>query len=265
MKCWRMHPTDQVRPPRANVLGVGVSAINMADALHLSERLLRERSKGYVCLTGVHGIMEAQRDDALRAILNRCVPLCPRRHADGLGWAVCRGIKTWDAFTDPTTCSKCASCRHGPAFATFCTEASRESPAQLKQQLERNGSCYRYCRDLHAAIPATHHSSEEGRMIDTINHASPDIIWVGLSTPKQERFMAQYADRLNASLMVGVGAAFDIHAGLLADAPWLGEALWLAVAGSFGQRATPALAALSHQQSKIPVGHRPSALGPQEV
>ncbi len=56
-------------------------------------------------------------------------------------------------------------------------------------------------------------------MVAAVNRAHPDIIWVGLSTPKQERFMAQYADRLNASLMVGVGAAFDIHAGLLADAP----------------------------------------------
>ena len=76
-KRWPMPPTDHARPPRANVLGVGVSAINMAEALRLSERLLRERGKGYVCLTGVHGIMEAQRDDALRAILNRsflCAP-----------------------------------------------------------------------------------------------------------------------------------------------------------------------------------------------
>ena len=72
-----MHPTDHARPPRANVLGVGVSAINMADALHLSERLLRERRKGYVCLTGVHGIMEAQRDDALRAILNHAFLCAP--------------------------------------------------------------------------------------------------------------------------------------------------------------------------------------------
>ena len=49
----------------------------MAEALHLSERLLRERGKGYVCLTGVHGIMEAQRDDALRAILNRAFLCAP--------------------------------------------------------------------------------------------------------------------------------------------------------------------------------------------
>jgi N-acetylglucosaminyldiphosphoundecaprenol N-acetyl-beta-D-mannosaminyltransferase len=62
-------------------------------------------------------------------------------------------------------------------------------------------------------------SAEEDLMIAAINHAHPDIVWVGLSTPKQERFMAQYADRLDASLLVGVGAAFDIHAGLLADAP----------------------------------------------
>jgi N-acetylglucosaminyldiphosphoundecaprenol N-acetyl-beta-D-mannosaminyltransferase len=60
---------------------------------------------------------------------------------------------------------------------------------------------------------------DEDRMIAAVNRTSPDIVWIGLSTPKQERFIAQYASRLNASLLVGVGAAFDIHAGLIADAP----------------------------------------------
>ena len=98
---WRMLPTDDARPSRANVLGVGVSAINMADALHLSARLLRERRKGYVCLTGVHGIMEAQRDDALRATLNHAFLCAP----DGMPtvWVGrLQGTKTWSAFTAPT-------------------------------------------------------------------------------------------------------------------------------------------------------------------
>ena len=64
--------------------------------------------------------------------------------------------------------------------------------------------------------------AEEGEVIGRINRSRPDIVWVGLSTPKQERFMAQYIERLDTRLMVGVGAAFDIHAGLLADAPsWI--------------------------------------------
>ena len=56
--------------PRANVLGVGVSAINMDEAVELSDSLLRENGRGYICVTGVHGIIEAQSDPEFRAILN---------------------------------------------------------------------------------------------------------------------------------------------------------------------------------------------------
>jgi N-acetylglucosaminyldiphosphoundecaprenol N-acetyl-beta-D-mannosaminyltransferase len=59
-----------------------------------------------------------------------------------------------------------------------------------------------------------------------VSHAQPDIFWVGLSTPKQERFMAQYGPRLDVKLMAGVGAAFDLHAGLRPDAP-----LWMKHSG----------------------------------
>jgi N-acetylglucosaminyldiphosphoundecaprenol N-acetyl-beta-D-mannosaminyltransferase len=52
-----------------------------------------------------------------------------------------------------------------------------------------------------------------------INAARPDIVWVGLSTPKQERWMAEHRDRLEAPVLVGVGAAFDFHAGVVRQAP----------------------------------------------
>ena len=60
---------------------------------------------------------------------------------------------------------------------------------------------------------------EDDELIGLINQTQPDIVWVGLSTPKQERFMAQYIERLNTNLLVGVGAAFDIHAGFLRMRP----------------------------------------------
>ena len=52
-----------------------------------------------------------------------------------------------------------------------------------------------------------------------VHSLQPDIIWVGLSTPKQERFMAEFLPRLDTKLMVGVGAAFDVHTGRIKDAP----------------------------------------------
>jgi N-acetylglucosaminyldiphosphoundecaprenol N-acetyl-beta-D-mannosaminyltransferase len=62
-------------------------------------------------------------------------------------------------------------------------------------------------------------SQEESELLAMVQESRPDILWVGLSTPKQERFMAQYIDRLNVPLLVGVGAAFDIHTGKTKDAP----------------------------------------------
>jgi N-acetylglucosaminyldiphosphoundecaprenol N-acetyl-beta-D-mannosaminyltransferase len=65
-------------------------------------------------------------------------------------------------------------------------------------------------------------ASEEHAMLERIRTARPDIVWVGLSTPKQERWMARYADQLRVPVLVGVGAAFDMHAGLKAQAPrWM--------------------------------------------
>ena len=71
---------------RVNILGVGVTALNMEIALDETESLLQRGGQGYVCVTGVHGIMEAQSDDRFRDILNRSfltTPMaCPRS-----GWA----------------------------------------------------------------------------------------------------------------------------------------------------------------------------------
>jgi N-acetylglucosaminyldiphosphoundecaprenol N-acetyl-beta-D-mannosaminyltransferase len=62
-------------------------------------------------------------------------------------------------------------------------------------------------------------ADEETELADTLTRVQPDILWVGLSTPKQERFMAYYLSRLSTTLMVGVGAAFDFHTGRINDSP----------------------------------------------
>jgi N-acetylglucosaminyldiphosphoundecaprenol N-acetyl-beta-D-mannosaminyltransferase len=59
-------------------------------------------------------------------------------------------------------------------------------------------------------------------VVKRINAAKPDIVWVGMSTPKQERWMSEHRGRLTAPVLVGVGAAFDFHAGLKRQAPrWM--------------------------------------------
>jgi N-acetylglucosaminyldiphosphoundecaprenol N-acetyl-beta-D-mannosaminyltransferase len=63
---------------------------------------------------------------------------------------------------------------------------------------------------------------EDEAVVAHMNAAHPDIVWVGLSTPKQERWMADHVGRLTAPVLIGVGAAFDFHAGLKKQAPrWM--------------------------------------------
>ena len=64
--------------------------------------------------------------------------------------------------------------------------------------------------------------AEDSEVVGAINRANPDIVWVGLSTPKQEIWMAEHRSRLNARVLLGVGAAFDFHAGRRRQAPsWM--------------------------------------------
>jgi N-acetylglucosaminyldiphosphoundecaprenol N-acetyl-beta-D-mannosaminyltransferase len=65
-------------------------------------------------------------------------------------------------------------------------------------------------------------TEEERDLIQRVERVRPDLFWVGLSTPKQERFMAAFLPKLETKLMVGVGAAFDFHAGKVRQAPrWI--------------------------------------------
>ncbi len=219
-----MPRTNPPAPPRANVLGVGISAINMEDALYHSEQAIQHRRKGYICVTGVHGIMEAQRDPALRDIFNQSLLCTP----DGMptvwvgrlqGHCAMRRVYGPDFMLEMCRRSVCHGVRH------FLYGGSPGVVEKLRRCLEKQlpgiqivGTFTPPFRQLTA--------EEEQQLIFTIDEAKADIVWVGLSTPKQERFMAHTIDRLDACLMIGVGAAFDIRAGLLGDAP-----AWMKVCG----------------------------------
>src|SRR5262245_55329441 len=83
------------RVRRTNVLGVGVSAVNLPRAVAEIERHIRDRLPGYVCVTGAHGVMECQRDEDLRKIHNEAALVTP----DGmpLVW-----LSRWDGARDVT-------------------------------------------------------------------------------------------------------------------------------------------------------------------
>ena len=212
-----MRPFSIAKPPLANVLGVGISAINMAEALRLSDGLLQNRGKGYICVTGVHGVMESQRDGALRDILNRSFLCLP----DGMPtvWVGrLQGHRTMGRVYGPDFMLQLCKLSARREWRHFLYGGKRGVAEKLQARLEvlipAINIVGTYTPPFRPLTP-----TEEEELITRINESRPDIVWIGLSTPKQERFMAEYIERLETRLMIGVGAAFDIHAGILRDAP----------------------------------------------
>jgi N-acetylglucosaminyldiphosphoundecaprenol N-acetyl-beta-D-mannosaminyltransferase len=205
---------------RVNVLGVGISVLNLKIARDAIASAVRSRHKGYICVTGVHGVMEAQDDGNFKKILNAAFLCTP----DGMPmvWAgKLNGHREMgrvygpDLMLDICAWSETSGCRH---FFYGGAEGVAELLAQNLQtrfpQLQIAGTFTPPFRPL---------TPEEEKSLRTrITTLQPDILWVGLSTPKQERFMAEFLPKLDVTLMIGVGAAFDFHSGRVKQAPrWM--------------------------------------------
>ena len=206
--------------PRANVLGVGVSAVNMKDAIRLCDEHLQSGGKGYICVTGVHGVTEALDDPGFRKIQNASFLTVP----DGMPMVWVGRLQGFHGMRRV----------YGPDFMLDFCEFSVKRGYRHFLYGGKPGVADDLKAVLTARIPGLQivgcysppfralNREEEMRLICEIETLTPDVIWVGLSTPKQERFMADYQDKLRARLMVGVGAAFDIHTGGIKDAPgWM--------------------------------------------
>ena len=207
-------------PQRSNVLGVGISIINLDTALAALADAVRERRKGYICVTGVHGVTEAQDDPAFRRILNGAFLNTP----DGMPmvWmSKLTGFRGIDRVYGPDLMllvfewSQRSGCRH--FFYGGAPGVADELAARLTARFPGVKIVGTYCPPFRPLNP-----EEQAALTVQVAEAKPDILWVGLSTPKQERFMAEYLPRLDTTLMVGVGAAFDFHAGRVKQAPrWM--------------------------------------------
>lgn len=205
---------------RANVLGVGLSALNLDSAVTAVLGALESRTRGYVCVTGVHGVSEARQDPGFRRILNAAFLNTP----DGMPMVWMGRLQ---GFSDMGRV-------YGPDLMLRLCEAS--VPRGIKHFFYGGapGVAEALQRRLEARFPGLQivgtytppfrplSAEELADLARRVSAAQPDIFWVGLSTPKQERFMAEHWQKLDATLFFGVGAAFDFHAGRVRQAPrWM--------------------------------------------
>ncbi len=203
------------------VLGVRVNAIQIPEVIALMEEWIAQADRShYVAVTGMHGVTESKEDACFKAILEKADLVVP----DGmpLVW-----LGRWHGY-------RLKRRVYGPELMeTFCAQTGAKyrhffyggapgvADRLARTEQERHGIriAGTYCPPFRALT-----EKEQADVVATIQAAKPDVLWVGLSTPKQERWMDEYKDRLDVPVLLGVGAAFDLNIGRLKQAPrWMRE------------------------------------------
>ena len=205
---------------RVNVLGVGVSAIDLGQAVAAIEGWIAKGEQHYVCVTGVHGVMESQRDEGLRQIHNAAGLVTP----DGmpLVWlSRLRGAAHVGRVYGPDLMLACCACSLATGHRHFFYGGAPWVPEELAAKLRLRFPGLAVAGGYSPPFgPLT--SAQDEEIVHRINDAAPDIVWVGLSTPKQERWMHEHVTRVTAAALIGVGAAFDFVSGRKRQAPrWM--------------------------------------------
>jgi N-acetylglucosaminyldiphosphoundecaprenol N-acetyl-beta-D-mannosaminyltransferase len=210
-------------PQTVDVLGVPLALIDYARTLDWIDAMVDARQTGYICVSNVHTVMAAAEDPELRAALLRSSANVP----DGqpLVWALNLLGHPLDArvYGPELMTRACARAAHTGQRCYLYGGRNQGALVQLALNLRQRHPGIRIVGGYsppHRPLTA----DERSTVIEEINRSRPDVVWVGIGVPKQEKWMAEMRAELESPVLVGVGAAFDFHAGLVPQAPnWMQE------------------------------------------
>ena len=200
-----------------DILGVPIAAVNMKQAVATIEECILNNHKAYVTVTGVHGIMESQYDKELRNI-HRNARLCVPDGMPTVWIGKLKGHRNMTRVYGPDLMLEIMKRSIIKGYNHFFYGGKQGVPELLRDRLANRFPGLKVVGVFSPPFRPLN-KKEENDLQEMIAELSPDIIWVGLSTPKQERWMASHIDRLSTKVMIGVGAAFDFHTGLVKQAP----------------------------------------------
>ena len=223
-------PTDQAaaetrpavsRPATGNVLGTPLALGDYEQTMDWIDAMVATGERGYLAVAAVHLVMVAREDEATRAAVRDAALVVP----DGqpLVWAL-KAIGHEDA-----------SRVYGPdLMAKYCERSAATGTRMYLYGGRNQGALVELALRLRRRFPGLQivggysppfrplDGDERDWVVEDINRTKADVVWVGTGQPKQEIWMREMRDRLDAPVLIGVGAAFDFHAGLVAEAPpWL--------------------------------------------
>ncbi|HLJ15615.1 MAG TPA: WecB/TagA/CpsF family glycosyltransferase [Bryobacteraceae bacterium] len=207
-----------------SVLGVAVNVVQIPEVIaQMEEWIARRGSCQYIAVTGMHGITEAQHSENFKSVMRAASLVVPDGYP--LVWLGRRkgfsdlrrrvyGPELMASFWEQTAAK---SYRH--FFYGGAPGVAEELVKRVEQQYPELIVAGTYCPPFRTLT-----KEEDLNVVAAIEGARPDIVWVGLGTPKQEQWMFDHCGRLRAPVLVGVGAAFDFYTKRVAQAPeWMRE------------------------------------------
>lgn len=214
-------PAALPRVEQAPVLGTPLAVTDYERTLDWIDAAVALGAREYLCVAAVHTVMESREDDALREAVDGAAFTVP----DGqpLAWALRKlghdiDARVYGPELMARACERAADTgqRHY-LYGGRDDEALAQLTGNLRERFPGVTIAGGYSPPFRALSDA-----ELDEIAARINAARPDVVWVGIGVPKQEKWMAAMRERLDAPVLVGVGAAFDFHAGLVPQAPaWM--------------------------------------------
>ncbi len=216
-----VEPAQAIPPPTVDVLGVPLALTDYERTMEWMDATIAGHRKGYICVAATHTVMVCQEDDEMREAVVNADLVVP----DGqpVVWAM-------NALGYPLS-----SRVYGPdLMARYCHRAAKTGTRMFLYGGRNQGALVQLALNLRRRDPGLRivggyappfrelTQEEEDAVVEEINASGADVVWVGIGVPKQEKWMAHMRERLDAPVLVGVGAAFDFHAGLVPQAPgWM--------------------------------------------
>ena len=207
-------------PERVNILGVGVSALNMDRTLDNMACLIEHNIRTYIVVCPVYTVMNTLEDPALRSIVNEAGLVTP----DGMPLVILsrlRGYRDVRRVYGPDIMLAFSEWAAGKGYSNYYYGGAPGVADALADELGRRFPGLSVAGTF---SPPFRELSPDGEdeIVEMINDAAPDVVWVGLGSPKQDYWMARFRERLNAPILIGVGAAFDYITGRVPQAPrWM--------------------------------------------
>ena len=214
-----IHAVDKSSIPTVNILGVDIAAINMKWLLSFTKKHIKYLSGDYICVSNVHTTVTSYEDASYRNVQNGGIMAIP----DGGPLSTVgrkRGAKKMARTTGPSYMGEILKISVEQGWKHYFYGSTQETLDKLKVELEKSYPGLQIVGMY--SPPFRPLSAEEDQdIVEAINLASPDFLWIGLGAPKQEKWMAAHQGKVKG-LMVGVGAAFDYYAGNIKRAPgWM--------------------------------------------